>query len=225
MMLASWWKQLKRRWRRKKLTFWMTIAIGLIVASAPMNDVEKVSAANKRYSVETNEYEMDRNKLSAMMTGKKISLEQLERMTDPVLVYFQQIYVCGEDQQLLGQLDPQEVIEVLQEHPDWSIFTDDEQHIVVIRRYIDDLSNYCKSNAYFGLDRNGNFSLFDGLPEQDKIMRTFFQIDVQYMESNLPRERIFELTKGIPVSDIDEFNSVLETFSDFAMERNKQEDY
>ncbi|MFD2116458.1 BofC C-terminal domain-containing protein [Paenibacillus yanchengensis] len=225
MMLTSWWKQLKRRWRRNKLSFWIVAIVGLMIAFTPLSRVSTVSAASKEHDAAIENQALDDQSLSTMMSGKKISIEKLNDMTEPLPVYFQQIYACGEDQQLLGTMEPKEIAEVVIGHPDWTIFFNEQKQVAIVRSYVDDLSNYCKSNAYFGLDRNGNFSLFDGLPDQEKIMRTFFQIDVQYMESNLPQERITELTKGIPVTDIEEFNSVLETFSDFAMERNSQEDY
>ena len=78
--------------------------------------------------------------------------------------------------------------------------------------------NEQSDNAYFGIDDNGHLSLFDGDPEANQIIRTFFQLDIDYLESSLPHETVMQLYQGIRVSDQEEFNSVLSTFSPFAVE-------
>ncbi|WP_420491488.1 BofC C-terminal domain-containing protein, partial [Neobacillus drentensis] len=45
-----------------------------------------------------------------------------------------------------------------------------------------------------------------------------FQVDIQSMESSLPESVLKELHQGIRVSDVEEYNSVLSTFSDYAVE-------
>ncbi len=50
------------------------------------------------------------------------------------------------------------------------------------------------------------------------MIETFFQIDIESLETGLPEEPIRQLQRGIPVHDIAEFNSVLSTFSEFTLE-------
>ena len=57
---------------------------------------------------------------------------------------------------------------------------------------------------------------------KQKVLRTFFQLDVHYMESSLPKERLNELVNGIRISDMDDYNSVLSTFSDFATDKSEK---
>ncbi|OUM96071.1 MAG: hypothetical protein A9Z00_06930 [Thermobacillus sp. ZCTH02-B1] len=71
-------------------------------------------------------------------------------------------------------------------------------------------------NAVFGIDADGRLSLFDGPPERGKVLRTFYQLNVRYMESCLPRERLDALVRGIRVSDPDEYYSVLSAYSEYA---------
>lgn len=75
-----------------------------------------------------------------------------------------------------------------------------------------------KRNGYIGIDKNGNLSLFEGPPKKEKVIKTFFQLDVEMMESALPDEVIKQLQQGISVQDIEEYNSVISTFSDYAVE-------
>lgn len=77
-------------------------------------------------------------------------------------------------------------------------------------------------SGYMGIDKDGNLSLFEGPPEDEKVLRTFFQLDVETMESVLPEEAIKQLQQGIRVQDMDEYHSVLSTFSDFAVEVSEE---
>lgn len=73
-------------------------------------------------------------------------------------------------------------------------------------------------NSYFGIDEEDHLSLFAGEPESSEQIRTFFQLDIEYLESSLPRETVEQLYTGIRVTDEDEFNSVLSTLSPYAVE-------
>lgn len=60
--------------------------------------------------------------------------------------------------------------------------------------------------------------LFKGPPVQEKVLKTFFQMDMGSLKSSLPESIWKELHEGIRVQDIEEYNSVLSTFSDYARE-------
>lgn len=126
-------------------------------------------------------------------------------------------YVCGEETEQLGRLTPQEIQSLHNEHPQWQLSMNGES--VDLRERVEDLSPGCKDTAYFGLDKSGNLSLFDGIPSSQKVIRTFFQLNMGFLESSLPRETIDQLKEGIRVTDLLEYNSVLSTFSDFAVEQ------
>lgn len=79
-----------------------------------------------------------------------------------------------------------------------------------------------KENTYFGLDDQGILSLFEGLPSEKKVIRSFFQLDVEYLESSLPRDMVDQLYEGIEVTDYAEYNSVLSTFSDYAIDISEE---
>ena len=81
---------------------------------------------------------------------------------------------------------------------------------------IHDLSPACKESAVFGIDADGRLSLFDGPPDGGNVLRSFYQLNIRYMESSLPKERFDALVRGIRVSDLDEYNSVLSSFSEYA---------
>src|SRR5690606_28399011 len=93
---------------------------------------------------------------------------------------------------------------------------------VVFTEYIDDLSADCKQNAYVGIDASGSLTLFEGKPREAKAMKTFFQLDVEHLESALPAEVVQQLHEGIRITDVADYNSVLSTFSDYAIDETEK---
>jgi forespore regulator of the sigma-K checkpoint len=129
-------------------------------------------------------------------------------------VQLKRIYVCGEEIQALGSMGKSDILAYSRKHPEYEVSASDGS--VTFSEKVNDLSLHCKENAYFGLDKDGNLSLFDGNPADERVIRTFFQLNVEHMKSSLPAGVWKQLLAGIRVSDIAEFNSVLSTFSDYA---------
>jgi len=215
MMTFSLWKQLKKKLKRKGRPLWSMCALSAIL-------MVLISLLITAEHVEAMKSISDRVQNEVLPAADIKVLQQLEQTEETLLVKLHRVFVCGEEEQMLGDLPPRQIINMLTQYPEWTAILNQDERSVLLEQHINDLSDYCKSNAYFGVDRQGNFSLFDGLPIKEKVMRTFFQIDIEYMESNLSQERVEQLTKGIRVNDIDEYNSVLSTFSDFAKERNEE---
>lgn len=137
-------------------------------------------------------------------------------------VYSKKAYICGEEVERLGMMDSETILKYYRNHPHVTVTLGD-QGTVIFTEQVQDLSPQCKESAYIGLDEDGNLSLFDGLPSQDNpAVRTFFQLDIKYLESSLPRETVEQLYQGIRVFDMEEYNSVLSTFSDFALDRSER---
>ncbi|MFD2670464.1 BofC C-terminal domain-containing protein [Marinicrinis sediminis] len=132
-------------------------------------------------------------------------------------VYLHKEYVCGEEKQLLGQLNEAEMDEIRQAHDDWEMM-ETKSGEIIFRQKVEALSPACKQFGFFGIDEEGNLSLFYGPPSDEQVMRTFFQIDIEYLESSLPQATVLQLYDGIPVRDLEEYESVLSTFSDYAVE-------
>lgn len=195
-MVFRLWKQLKRRLRRQRRIVW-TLGGALLLLFAA-NPVPPAHAESLKQAMQP-----DSIRQAADESGVEVVLRR--------------VYVCGEETAGLGRLSADRIIALLHEHPDWSASFGGQGNMVQLEERIDDLSDYCKSHAYFGLDRSGNLSLFDGEPKNEKVLRTFFQLDVRYMESSLPPEELDQLARGIRVSDMDEYNSILSTFSDYAV--------
>lgn len=207
MMEFSLWKNIKKRIRRSRRPMW-TLGCVLAILYAGLlwpDDAGFVQAAEA----------------SLPEAGSEL-LEELKEADSPQTVMLHRVYVCGEERKLLGRMTGKQVAELLVQNPDWKAARDTDADRVVLEQQIDDLSEHCKANAYIGVDKEGNLTLYDGVPKKEKVVRTFFQLDVNYMESNLPQDKLDQLAKGIRVSDIDEYNSVLSTYSDYAVEKNEK---
>jgi forespore regulator of the sigma-K checkpoint len=217
MNLSSLVKQLKKRLRLRRR--WLSLGLFLIAAGAcavwlaydsqsPFSESEQntkaVSASNTEPAPDPDEQVLNQIRHSAQKKEAEI----------------RKTYVCGEETEQLGLLSPDEIVQLHAEHPQWTVTLQQEK--VVFNEQIEDLSQACKDNAYIGLDKNGSLSLFDGLPREEKVLRTFFQLNMGYLESSLPRETVNQLKEGIRVSDLSEYNSVLSTFSDFAVEDSEK---
>jgi forespore regulator of the sigma-K checkpoint len=146
------------------------------------------------------------------------TLHSLLRMRDEVEVVLHRTYLCGEETRQLGSHTSLEAADLLKAHREWDARLETASR-VFMEESVDDLSPECRKTAYIGMDKNGNLSLFAGPPKLDKVIRTFFQLDVEMLETRLTPDRISELTSGIRVSDRDEYNSVLSTFNDYASVR------
>ncbi|WJH32559.1 BofC C-terminal domain-containing protein [Paenibacillus sp. CC-CFT747] len=143
-------------------------------------------------------------------------LQKVKESAKDRAVLLERIYLCGEETEDSGVWKPEAVLQYGKEHPAQEVSLDSEGRVHFTER-VDDLSSRCKDRAYFGLDKNGNLSLFEGVPENDKVIRTFFQLNLQYLKSSLPIETWEQLHAGIRVSDVEEYNSVISTFSNFAV--------
>ncbi|SFJ10020.1 forespore regulator of the sigma-K checkpoint [Paenibacillus sp. UNC496MF] len=212
MMTFNVWRKVKQKLRRGRRPMWQLacfwLAAGLLALSGPQAGSAAAEPGAPAAAAEPDD-------------GSRSVIGALSDMRATVTVKLRRVYICGEESETIGSLSSADALRMMKQHPEWTAMLD-EQGAVVMEQRIDDLSDACKRSAYFGLDKLGRLSLFDGEPKKEKVMRTFFQLDVNYMESSLPRERIDELVKGIRVTDKDDFNSVLSTFSDYAVERTEK---
>ncbi|MGA9290611.1 MAG: BofC C-terminal domain-containing protein [Anaerobacillus sp.] len=94
------------------------------------------------------------------------------------------------------------------EYADWQL-VDQEEGRMVFERNIEDISPVSKENGHFGLTEDGVLTIFDGNPSDDKVIQTFFQIDVGKLESS----RRQQLMDGIPIESWYQFEDVIQSFS------------
>ncbi|GBF10017.1 BofC C-terminal domain-containing protein [Tepidibacillus sp. HK-1] len=129
-------------------------------------------------------------------------------------------YVVGEDLVETKNESYTSLTELEQKYAGWKIIAKTDQEIKM-ERYLEDLSPKIKNGAYFGLSPDGYFTLYQGTPNENEVIETFFRIDIDSLESALPSEPIEQLHQGIPIRDLAEYNSILSTYSEFSMDDNE----
>ena len=126
-------------------------------------------------------------------------------------------YVCGQDVVEVKN-DVLSLQDIAQKYPEWAIEKQNPTtNELTLKRNVEELAPECK-DAYFGLDKEGRLILFKGDSQNKEVIETFFQIDIESLETELPEEPLRQLNEGIPVHDIAEFNSVLSTFTEFIVD-------
>jgi forespore regulator of the sigma-K checkpoint len=224
VVVFSLWKRLKKRLRMKRR--WWSLGFLLLLVLTGFAVIHGLDRDDE-YAVMTrivSEPELLSGSAPAPENagrGEEVPwLTKLKQEHGTREVWLRKVYVCGEETASLGLMNGSEIDRLFQEHAEWTIDRRDDGS-VVFTEYVNDLSPACKESAYFGIDQDGNLTLFQGLPAEENIIRTFFQLDIQYLESSLPRETVRQLYEGIRIRDVEEFNSVLSTFSTFADEKEK----
>lgn len=147
-------------------------------------------------------------------------VEQLDSDPDHLTsVVLETKYICGLETEQLGKMARPQLKMLLAQHPEWdaTVGTSDELHL---KQRVDDLSPHCKQQAYISIDAVGNLNLYEGKPAEEKVIRTFFQLDVGTLESSLPEGVLEQLQQGIRIQDKDEYDSVISTFSDYAVDED-----
>jgi forespore regulator of the sigma-K checkpoint len=203
MSFANLIKQLKKQLKSGKRR--LTLGLVLLMLGGAYIGMESLKTSNS---------------LEAMVgpeTKQQQVLDQIIRSGNAHRVFAQKVYVCGQELTEIGKLSSDQIAQYYKVHPQDQVKLTTEGQVYFVEQ-VEDISAACKHNAFFGLDKNGSLSLFEGPPNEEKIIRTFFQLNVEHLKTSLPQGTFNQLKQGIPISDLAEYNSVLSTFSDYAVE-------
>ena len=156
------------------------------------------------------------------MVGRaaKLDTHHLQQKDDPLYlkVVLERIYLDGEVSEEWVNESVSSRQELWAKYKRWQL-VDVTESKVIFRRQVDDISPLLKANGFFGVTREGVLSIFNGKPEQSRIIQSFFQIDIKKLESKKQEE----LIHGIPIKTKDHYVEVLETFKLYStddMQRN-----
>ncbi|QOS80782.1 BofC C-terminal domain-containing protein [Paenibacillus sp. JNUCC31] len=218
-------KHIKRRWRRWKRTLWMTAAL-IAVAILAYSGLPISSAIERLLTTNFSEA------VSAMgpPTMEPRSEEEIQTLVEQLgpdpdhltSVVLETQYICGVETEQLGKLAVPQLKILLIQHPEWEAEVKSSE-VMHIKQHVDDLSPLCKEQAYISIDAVGNLNLYEGRPAEEKVIRTFFQMDVGSLETSLPEGVLEQLQQGIRIQDKDEYDSVISTFSDYAVDEAGKE--
>ncbi|MDT9025365.1 MULTISPECIES: intercompartmental signaling factor BofC [Rossellomorea] len=129
-----------------------------------------------------------------------------------ITVILERVYMDGEVSEEIVQETIWSMEDFWAAYEDWQLVDMTEEQ-VVFQKQMDDISPLLKTNGYFGISDNGVLSIFNGKPGQAEIIQSFFQIDVEKLES----KRHDDLVKGIPIKSKQEYEEVLEQFKAYSV--------
>lgn len=146
-----------------------------------------------------------------IMVGSAAKMDTQKTEPLHMKIVLERIYLNGEVSYEVVQENIYSLENFWAKYDQWKLKDIDEKEIVFSKE-IDDISPLLKTNGYFGITHKGVLSIFNGRPEQSKIIQSFFQIDIKKLESNKQKE----LLDGIPIKTKDRYVQVLETFKPYS---------
>ncbi|KJD43347.1 BofC C-terminal domain-containing protein [Paenibacillus terrae] len=228
MKRLSWKKQIKRRWKQWRRTVWactifgsacLLAGLGILFSRHMQTMLSQPLATTVMADVDTEE--PSHTSPAEVHSSQVQVLQSIRASGISRKTHLLTTYVCGTETLSLGTLSSQQLESLLKQHPDWKGRLNSRGE-VWLERKVEDLSELCKQHAYMGISMDGQLTLFEGPPKKEKVIRTFFQLDVGSMETALPEGVYEQLQQGIRVQDMNEYNSVISTFGDFAVERTQR---
>lgn len=191
---------------------WKSVKVGTVLGLICMTFLFQPKQISAQQNMET-----------SVETFKEDTLSSWFEHGQKMRAIIHRVYVCGEEiVELDHLLSYDDVIVLATQHPEWRLSVDQAHTIIRFEEQVNDLSPHCKVHAFFGIDDEGLFSLYDGKPAEDNVMKTFFQLNIPYLESKLPKQEFEHLQMGIRVRDIEEYDSVLATYNEFRLDRLSQ---
>ncbi|MEK8131526.1 BofC C-terminal domain-containing protein [Paenibacillus filicis] len=229
MKLYKWWNHLRRQWKRRlrlkrRLLYLAVLTLVLASCSAWVWFAQDRSATDEtRAWFERHSQAVFGKTVAESKQPEEEVTRMLQGMDGEREAFTRKSYVCGEELERVGMLNAEGILDYYRQHPSLVVSLG-EANRVFFTELIDDLSPECKEHAYFGLDAQGNLSMFEGVPGSgsENVLRTFFQLNIGHLESSLPRETVRQLYQGIRIRDLDDYNSVLSTLSDYAVEETEK---
>ncbi|MCU9613997.1 intercompartmental signaling factor BofC [Caldibacillus lycopersici] len=156
------------------------------------------------------------NPLGDPHTFAKSDADSNQVSEQQLTVVLQIAYLDGEVQEEIITENIYAMDELWKQYKDWKLVDINADH-VVLKKYVDDISPLLKANGYFGLTENGTLSIFNGKPEEMQIIHTFFQLDMEKLEST----KQDQLKTGIPVRTKNDFQKVLNAFKPYSRTTNQ----
>lgn len=150
-----------------------------------------------------------------IMAGSAAKLDTQQSEPLHLKLVLERIYLDGEISEEVVQENIHSLEDIGAKYDQWQLKKVMGSKIIFTKQ-MDDISPLLKANGYFGITRQGILSIYNGKPDQSKIIQSFFQIDINKLESHIQQE----LHDGIPIKTKDNYVKVLETFKLYSTDGN-----
>ena len=144
------------------------------------------------------------------------SEETTHPVGSPFSLVLTRSYLCGVRHEEHKPVAVERLADAMSAYKGWEIVSGDASKLILLKRE-HDISPACKENGYFGLSEDGLLTLFHGLPQEQEVIQTFYQINTAKMEASMSQNELENLKRGIRVRDLAEYHSVLSTYGEFQL--------
>ncbi|MEC3882607.1 BofC C-terminal domain-containing protein [Halobacillus sp. HZG1] len=147
-----------------------------------------------------------------VIQGKQEQIESVETLVKPeplkLTVILKEHYIDGVTETTKKEEIIWSMMDFWASYEGWTV---EEQQLdkVVFQREVDDISPLTKQTGYFGLTEDGELAVFQGLPDQGKVIESFKPVPIKPLET----KRENELKQGIKIKDHRHFEQVVRQFS------------
>ncbi|MFB5194710.1 regulator [Bacillus sp. AFS073361] len=154
------------------------------------------------------------NEMTIIGSAAPMDKPQKEEKAEPLTmkVILERVYLDGEISQEVVNETCWSLENFWAKYDQWQLI-DIDGSTFVFQKQVNDISPLLKANGFFGITEEGVLSIFNGKPDQLKIIQSFFQIDIKRLESTKQEE----LIQGIPIKNKNRYVEVLETFKPYSL--------
>ncbi|MFJ8529762.1 BofC C-terminal domain-containing protein [Bacillus sp. NPDC094106] len=145
-----------------------------------------------------------------------VTIPDVTEKEPQVTILLERMYLDGEASEEIFTEKVANLEQFLKQYKDWQLVDRDDVQIV-LQKKIDDISPLLKTSGYFGVSNEGILQIFNGVPNRDNAIHSFFQIDMKKLESY---ERA-ELKRGIRIKSKERFVKTIEKMKQYAVQSKK----
>lgn len=122
-------------------------------------------------------------------------------------VVLQRIYIDGQMREERHNKTVWSLEDFWAAYDGWNVVNQQEGQIVFHKK-VEELSPKIKAKGYIGLDKHGKLSIFEGKPSEQKVIQTFYQLDLDELEVMENRN----LKNGIKIKSVDQYFQLIEQY-------------
>lgn len=131
-------------------------------------------------------------------------VSEARNSSNTVEVHLVREYIDGERSTEVVKETVDSISDIFETYQGWQLVEHNDNYVKLYKK-IQDISPLLKTNGYFGLSGNGILTIFDGKPSDENAVQSFYQLDIDKLESNL----INKLKLGIPIKTKNDFVTVI----------------
>ncbi|WP_017728636.1 intercompartmental signaling factor BofC [Halalkalibacterium ligniniphilum] len=125
-------------------------------------------------------------------------------------VILEKVYLDGEksEEQIVETIWAME--DFWADYEDWTLIKQENDQMV-FRKHVKDISPLLKAKGYFGVSDEGILRIYEGLPNEENVIQSFFQLDTEKLRS----QEHTKLKQGIPVKSLQHYEAVLKVYDEY----------